>query len=88
MRIKIGTLVGILFIAGIVLTLTYFFVIESFRCGITPVLFANSGWFGVEDCIDVHPMATFAVIIFAIIMLVVVIILCFEISNIEIKIGE
>jgi len=88
MRIKIGEMFAALVVMGVVAALSYFFVVESFRCGATSVLFGRVVFAGIDECVNIHPIATVASFIILLTVSIFVIIILFKIGKKEIRIGE
>ena len=88
MRIKIGEMFAAPVAMGVVAVLSYFFVVESFRCGAASVLFGRVVFSGIDECVNIHPIATFASLIILLIVSIFVIIILFKIGIKEIRIGE
>jgi len=92
MRIKIGEMFAALVVMGAVAALSYFFVVESFRCGVTSVLLGRVVWdppaSGIDGCVNIHPIATVASLIIILTVLIFVIFILFEIGKKEIIMGE
>jgi len=88
MRIKIGEMFAAPVAMGVVAVLSYFFVVESFRCGAASVLFGRVVFSGIDECVNIHPIATVASFIILLIVSIFVIIILFEIGKKEIRIGE
>jgi len=88
MRIKIGEMFAALVVMGAGAALSHFFVVESFRCGATSALFGRFVFSGIDECVNIHPIATVASLIVLLIVSIFVIIILFEIGKKEIKMGE
>ena len=86
MRIKIGEMFAALVVIhfGFIMLM----VVESFRCGATSASFGRFVFSGIDECVNIHPIATVASLIVLLIVSIFVIIILFEIGKKEIKMGE